>query len=461
MDGAVQIIEQGADDCGGFKIRLRDPASIAHQLRIVPPHIAGSVINLPHFILQSDDKGDVSPDACAAKELIASALRFAVKHGIAQREIKSLLLAPDNRIIPAFEDLGAAIAVHISAEAKAAQDEAVAFYRQCCLRLGGESLQADFDGFVRDTIRHNDVSFGLTRDLDGAMYGQESDEFRFRILTSPDLLLHIFDFTPDDKLQVAITNRIYRGLMPFCGAISETDSLEYLRGFLFEDVDVSFAEGISGDDLRTVMGLLANHDELDAEALDLGINGPLAAQMEALIGKAALAGLIEATQTQMEVMGEDPHSALDGVLFQAILDCNARIHNEPDMELSSLSVGALAELLNGDPTHLQGLLQLASSEISDCLATAKRWEQVISLEGESDMGIYSANVLRILSDPTIEDQCNTQLQYQHDEMMNGEVEVLSACILLGEGTIEFIKAREHHFALIAALAACSQRRTEA
>lgn len=455
MEASVLTAATSGFQRGGFPVRLGDPASLKWQPDTIPACISAAKVALPAGEFVGDDDC-LCEDAIKSQSIIASTLRFAVQEGIAGELVERLLDASDLAMFPLFLSLGNAVTSYICEQAMIARSDAVGRYREWCKQIGGERLLREFDRVFGTISSHCDFEFGLVRDVDGSTFGQDSEEYRFRLFTDPDVMLLNQYLCSDDFEQMGILNYIYRKLMPCLVCVSQFDFMDGAAYFMPELVSSASLENLTIPQLRDLLQLAAQGLLVDDEE-GFGLSGDCCSSIVDLVGDKISTLIKDISAVHDEYGYEDANHALTELVLSHLSNAVAS-----EVKNQSEAIGGLPEPLSksitDDPTFLSDFLAVAGDDIGEIIAIAGGSSGVLDYAGESDIGIHTNLVIRYQTDPDLDEYWDNHISSNCEYINSGEVAQLSACIRLQPSTIDAVCAWQRSLVLFAALTACTQRK---
>lgn len=458
MGACLQDIKPKGIEHRGFTIRLCDPASLSWQAQATPINVLATTVALPAEVI-AGESAYLSESAIQAADVIASSLRFAVREGIAEQEIKALLVASNSSIVNAFENLGQAISNHVCAHAESELAAATAQYREWCQQIGGQPLVAIFEDVLESLMSRCDFNFGLVRDGNGTSFGNESEQYRYRLFTSPDLELLVQFFQPEDLDQIAIMEWIYTTMMPFIFCISQSHFHQCNPDYFWEELDVDLLQLCNRQQIIELRELVGTF-QLDAQDREnFGLSETQIAAFCQIVndqGKELLERIAE-----IESYG---YYDMQAALLQL---CDMALMSEKDDQLAArvssvqglMDTLPLAKIVSDDPTFFSHLLAFAEPDIRALKVVSDDMVRlVIDHQAGSDVGLQNNIVIRYFEDLQLDDYSDTSLTQFNELLHSGDMEYLFTCINLNEHTIEVMKHMQRSVVLLAALTACSSHK---
>jgi hypothetical protein len=446
----------------GFQIRLRDPASLAHQQGVIPA--THSIVGCEVSGVTHGETG-YSFETFQYSQLIADTVRFAHKHEVGEGSIQKMIADPKSELFGSFEQLGFEVCKFLAQRGAQARAESKDCMRGILQHAGNDALVDEFDAVYESLSCYLNFNIGLVRDCHAASFGESSATYRFRVFGSPDPLVLLFGFDEGDIQVAAQASAVFHQLVPVGMMESFAWHDEVMCRFWDEGLKFNAPNGTPLSLFDAVIEQVTEiQDELDGRFTDEDcaldelelLNTEFAEKILSIAGSPSkAAALFEDAKGLMEFNGWMFSEALGRLLSLAK-------YRQLKREFSQLRVECEANddlVLHADSTYFSSWLGAAKVYIQDTVDLASKRSTVFSCVGESDIALDAT----VIVDPiTIPNLSFLQDDYQdnYERLMDGEVDTASSCIFLNDDTIAAIEGWQRAVAIIAAMSAASNVRKE-
>lgn len=453
-----------ASRLAGFSVRLRDPASLTHQRQILPA--TSSAAGLSVSISDMADAG-YSTDTIQYSAMIANTVRFAHKHGIGMDTINRMMVAPKSEVFGMFERLGYEIAAFLAEFGQKAQQSAKEQMLSTLKGMDNPELIADFIGFLDDLSQSQNFNIGMIRDLNSAYFGQESHILKFRMFDDPSLCVCSLGFNESEVEAAACASVLIDRLSPIGLCSSFVWNKNQFFTWWMDDVSFKLPETVVLSQVDRLMELIGdNRDELEGEVDDSDVLSPdfqdSYPELYALLLEAA--GSTEDVETMIsdamgisENTGIEFWSAVANVLALAKFGHFDDLLSKSGRDYSYVCKTGKFEVLSSDSTYFSDWLSRSAPYVQETAALSSQGGEVFNSIGESDLHVDLCVAIEPIAISGVE-FLTENYEYHHENLMNGEIECVSACINLNDATLAAIEGWQRSIPIIAAIAAVSNAR---
>ena len=209
-----------------------------------------------------------------------------------------------------------------------------------------------------------------------------------------------------------------------------------------------------------------NRDELEGEVDDSDVLSPdfqdSYPELYALLLEAA--GSTEDVETMIsdamgisENTGIEFWSAVANVLALAKFGHFDDLLSKSGRDYSYVCKTGKFEVLSSDSTYFSDWLSRSAPYVQETAALSSQGGEVFNSIGESDLHVDLRVAIEPIAISGVE-FLTENYEYHHENLMNGEIECVSACINLNDATLAAIEGWKRSIPIIAAIAAVSNAR---